>query len=97
MRDKFSTDSYLCGSRAIIHKSVCLKSQLSTLSNVAAVDSTTHKSSRDRADKEYKQKMARGDQRERDRAKKQARLAKEAKGGAKVSRNDLKYLIFANI
>lgn len=29
--------------------------------------------------------MARGDQRERDRAKKQARLAKDAKGGAKVS------------
>ena len=28
--------------------------------------------------------MARGDQRERDRAKKQARLQKEAKGGAKV-------------
>ena len=29
--------------------------------------------------------MARGDQRERDRAKKQARLAKDAKGVAKVS------------
>ena len=28
--------------------------------------------------------MARGDQRERDRAKKQARLAKESKGAAKV-------------
>ncbi len=32
--------------------------------------------------------MARGDQRERDRAKKQARLQKEAKGGAKVSRSN---------
>ena len=37
--------------------------------------------------------MARGDQRERDRAKKQARLAKDAKGGAKVSRNDIKFNI----
>lgn len=42
--------------------------------------------------------MARGDQRERDRAKKQARLQKEAKGGAKVSRsNNFILLIFEDI